>query len=91
MVGVNQMFHSVREPVLDPAPEEPGVPDAEPQFLTARSAAARLGVSERTIRRAIARGEVRATKLAGSFRITPADLDRYETIRSRSRRATCTG
>ena len=45
--------------------------------LTAREAAARLGVSERTVRRAIARGELAAAKYAGTFRIAPAALARY--------------
>ena len=40
--------------------------------LTARAAAKALGVSERTVRRAIARGELPATKYAGTYRI--ADL-----------------
>ena len=45
--------------------------------LSAREAATALGVSERTIRRAIHRGEIVATKHAGSFQITPAALDDY--------------
>ena len=45
--------------------------------LSAREAAKALGVSERTIRRAIQRGELVATKHAGSFQITPAALDDY--------------
>ncbi|CAA9562570.1 MAG: hypothetical protein AVDCRST_MAG19-1945 [uncultured Thermomicrobiales bacterium] len=42
--------------------------------LTAREAAARLGVHERTVRRAIARGQLPAAKQAGAFRIAPHDL-----------------
>ena len=38
--------------------------------LTARAAAAALGVSERTVRRAIARGALPATHYAGTYRIT---------------------
>jgi len=45
--------------------------------LSAREAATALGVSERTVRRAIQRGELIATKHAGSFQITPAALDDY--------------
>ncbi|HEY7031365.1 MAG TPA: LuxR C-terminal-related transcriptional regulator [Thermomicrobiales bacterium] len=52
-----------------------GAPDTWP--LTAREAALALGVSERTIRRAIARGELAATKRAGVYRIALADLDCY--------------
>ena len=53
-----------------------GAPDTWP--LSAREAAAALGVSERTVRRAIARGELAATKRAGVYRIAPADLGRYQ-------------
>ena len=42
---------------------------------TARAAAAALGVSERTIRRAITRGELPATKYAGTYRIAPEALE----------------
>lgn len=52
-----------------------GLPDNEP--LTAREAAEALGISERTVRRAIARGTLPATKRAGAYRIAPADLMRY--------------
>ncbi len=45
--------------------------------MTAREAAARLGVDERTIRRAIARGDLPAAKRAGAYRIAPADLAAY--------------
>jgi non-specific serine/threonine protein kinase len=45
--------------------------------LSAREAAARLGLSDRTIRRAIACGELPAAKRAGVYRIAPADLARY--------------
>lgn len=56
-----------------------GAPDTWP--LSALDAARVLGVSERTIRRAIARGDLAATKRAGVYRIDPAAL---ETYRSRS-------
>src|SRR5438093_6769910 len=52
-----------------------GLPDSGP--LTAREAAAVLGLNERTVRRAIDRGELPATKRAGSFHIAPEDLARY--------------
>src|SRR3954452_9154711 len=54
---------------------ESGAADTWP--VSAREAAATLGVSERTVRRAISRGELAATKQAGVFRIAPADLARY--------------
>jgi non-specific serine/threonine protein kinase len=52
-----------------------GPPDSGP--LSAREAAALLGVNERTIRRAIARGELLASKRGGAYRIALADLARY--------------
>lgn len=50
---------------------------AMPPFLTAIAAADRLGVDERTIRRAIARGELQAVKRSGAFQISAVDLERY--------------
>jgi excisionase family DNA binding protein len=71
---------------LDPAWERHGESTAAPVLLTARAAAARLGIDERTIRRAIARGDLRAVKRAGAFRISPTDLDRYRSGRTRPHR-----
>ena len=48
-----------------------------PGWLSATAAAARLGVSQRTIRRAIAAGTLPATKRAGTYRIAIDDLARY--------------
>jgi excisionase family DNA binding protein len=45
--------------------------------LSAREAATALGISERTVRRAIQRGELVATKHAGMFQITPRALDDF--------------
>jgi excisionase family DNA binding protein len=53
------------------------------EWLSASAATDLLGVSQRTVRRAIARGELPAAKRAGVFQIAPADLARY---RTRSRR-----
>jgi non-specific serine/threonine protein kinase len=61
------------------------------EWLSASTAAAALGVSQRTVRRAIARGALPAAKHAGVYRIAPADLEGY---RARRRTAaqprTCT-
>jgi excisionase family DNA binding protein len=46
-------------------------------WLSASAAASVLGVSQRTIRRAIARGDLPAAKHSGVYRIAPADLERY--------------
>ena len=53
--------------------------DADPLagVMSGREAAAALNVSERTIRRAIQRGDLAATKHAGSFHITPTALEAY--------------
>lgn len=50
---------------------------------SATSAADLLGVSQRTIRRAIAGGELPALKFAGVYRISPADLEHYRSARRR--------
>jgi excisionase family DNA binding protein len=46
-------------------------------WLTAREVAVRLRVNERTVRRAIARGELPAVKDGGVFRISTAAVERY--------------
>jgi predicted ATPase/DNA-binding CsgD family transcriptional regulator len=46
--------------------------------LSANAAASALGLNPRTIRRAIARGELPAVKRAGVYEIAPADLVRYQ-------------
>jgi non-specific serine/threonine protein kinase len=62
--------------------EDGGVSGAEDTWpLSAREAAETLGVSERTVRRAIGRGELPATMHAGVYRIAPADLAFYASRR----------
>ena len=55
---------------------------AEERAVTAREAAAELGLNERTIRRAISRGELIGSKRGGVFQILPGDLASYRVIRS---------
>ncbi len=50
-------------------------------WLSASDAAAVLGVSQRTVRRAIARGDLDAAKQAGVYRIAPTELARYQAAR----------
>jgi non-specific serine/threonine protein kinase len=57
-----------------------GAPDTWP--LSAREAAAVLGVHERTIRRAIARGELEASKHGGAYQISRDDLERLRLRRT---------
>src|SRR5262249_58834749 len=52
--------------------------------LSAREAATILGVSERTVRRAIVRGELPASLHASVYRIARGDVDRYQTQRRKS-------
>ena len=54
-------------------------PDAQHEVVSARDAALALGLSERTIRRAIARGELMASKQGRAFHITAEALARYRT------------
>jgi excisionase family DNA binding protein len=51
-------------------------------LLTAREAAAALDLNERTIRRAIGRGELAAVKWGGVYRIDPEELVRFREARS---------
>ena len=53
-------------------------------YLTAREAATRLGINERTIRRAIARGDLPATKGSGVYRIARSALVSFQ-ARDRTR------
>src|SRR4051812_647471 len=48
--------------------------------LSAREAAAAIGVSERTIRRAIDRGELTASKRGGALQVASTDLVRYRDL-----------
>jgi excisionase family DNA binding protein len=50
---------------------------SETQPLSAREAAELLGVSDRTIRRAILDGKLAATKVGRSFVIAPSEVERY--------------
>jgi non-specific serine/threonine protein kinase len=59
-----------------------GAADSWP--LSAREAAAVLGVSERTVRRAIARGALPATMYAGVYRIALDELSHYQQERRSS-------
>jgi excisionase family DNA binding protein len=57
--------------------------------LSAREAAVALGVTERTVRRAIARGELPAVKRGRAFRIERADLAEYGMWRRGHPRKNC--
>src|SRR5688572_4649362 len=69
----------------DPVPGQHAAPPVgttqsdppEEDGLTAMAVASRLGISERTVRRAIARGELAATKRAGVYRVSPRALADY--------------
>jgi excisionase family DNA binding protein len=57
-------------------------------FLSASEAATALGVNERTVRRAIIRGEIAATKHGRSFRISPEAVAEFRLRRLSRRRRT---
>jgi non-specific serine/threonine protein kinase len=59
--------------------------------LTAQEAAAKIGVNERTIRRAIASGALAADKRGGVFAISENDLDRWQKVRGHPGNTATTG
>src|SRR3954468_12947653 len=76
MVIMDAAF-AMDEPTFRPDIETvSGLPDSWP--CSALEAALIVGVSERTIRRAIARGELVATKRGGLYRITQEALTLYQ-------------
>jgi excisionase family DNA binding protein len=52
------------------------------RVLTVQQAAAALGISTRTVRRAIRSGDLRATKRRGMFRIASEDLAHYQEVQA---------
>jgi excisionase family DNA binding protein len=52
-------------------------PDQTKLFYSLKTASHETEISEVTLRRAIADGELRAYKLGGSVRIKPADLEAW--------------
>lgn len=58
-----------------------------PEPLSAFQAAAWLGVNERTVRRAIARGALAADNQGSVYRITRVDLEHYQAARPRGNRS----
>lgn len=53
------------------------VTSSRPRLLTKSEAAAQIGVSDRTIHRYIADGEVATVRVGRTVRIDPAELDRF--------------
>lgn len=54
----------------------PKIPRPSASFLTVKEVGAQLRVSDRTIRRLIARGQLEAVRLGRSVRISPSSLER---------------
>ena len=73
-----------REPSPDTVVLSSAVSGVVSGVVSARDAAALLGVHERTVRRAIGRGELAATKRGRGFAIAPEALDRYRLSRGPS-------
>jgi excisionase family DNA binding protein len=63
--------------------ESPELTGGVPGTLSAQEAARRLGIHERTVRRAIGSGELVATKQSSSFHIYEEDLERFRQRRAR--------
>ena len=59
-------------------PDSRDLSDVLPDGVSAHEAARLLGVHERTVRRAIQRGEMTAAKQGRSFHIAPEALERYQ-------------
>lgn len=77
---------SMTDRFRDPTPDSDLSARTDTSPLNAREAAAHLGLNERTIRRAIARGDLAATMHAGNYRIALADLLNYHNAANRERR-----
>ena len=66
-----------------PWPDEPEGTASDAEFLTIAEAARELRICERTVRRAIEAGDLRAARVGGTrgsrgaFRIRRSDLDRW--------------
>jgi len=59
-------------------------PPGDARAVSTGEAAAALGVTERTVRRAIARGELAAVRRGGAYRIDSQEVARYATQGSRT-------
>ncbi len=73
-------LHIMDQHAADWTPDT-GQAAAPPGAVSAREAAEILGVHERTVRRAIIRGDLPAEKLGGIYRIAPDDLADYRAHR----------
>ncbi len=58
-------------------PRPPAQPPSRRPFFTAKTLAAYLSLSERTVRGLIAAGEIASYKIAGSRRVDPVDVDAW--------------
>jgi excisionase family DNA binding protein len=74
-------------PRIEPGDADAGIPDRGDVsgFVSASAAATALGVNERTIRRAIQRGELAAIKHGRSFQIPVTALDEFREARGQPR------
>jgi excisionase family DNA binding protein len=58
-------------------PPPTAIPDAPPQLRDVAAVARRLGISTKSVRRAIAAGELTAHRLGRLLRVADADLEAY--------------
>ena len=68
-----------------------GLPQADRPDLSTREAAAHLGMSEQSVRRAILRGQLPARKEGSSYRISLAALHRFQALRQHVARDSWSG
>lgn len=73
---LDELAHAGQERPIRP-PGEFGPHDGDVLLIDHANAAARLGVSERTVRRLVAAGKLPAVSVAGSRRIRVTDLATY--------------
>ena len=82
---VDRISGRVAEIVLERL-DDASVPNDHEPWLSVRDASSRLGVSERTVRRLVEKGELPATRVGRCVRLDPIDIDAYlQTGKSRRR------
>jgi excisionase family DNA binding protein len=65
----------------DVAPE-PELPRESKQWMSTGQVASHLGVTDRAVRKAIARSALKATEVNGRYRITLEDMEHYRAARA---------
>lgn len=61
---------------------EPEVPRESKQWMSTGQVASHLGITDRAVRMAITRSALKATQVAGRYRITREDMEHYRAARA---------